>query len=464
MWLPAIPLIRVDLPAPLSPTSAVTCPAYASKSTSCNTCTAPKLLLTARSDSSGARSWSGRTAVVLGIVMLTAISVDQFVRGCGGPAVGRAPAGGASGDAGGLAGLGVLGGADVGGLLVAVVDDRLDVLLGDRDRGLQRRRDVLVQHGVLDRAAGQAGRVLALDQRDGELGGGVGLLLHGLVDRHALVAGQDGLQAGDRRVLAGHRDLAGEVVGLEPGDDAAGHRVVGGHDAVDLAAVLGVDLLERGAGLGGVPVAGLVTDQLVLAAVDLRLERLGVALLEQRGVVVGRVAVDEDDVRRGLAGVGQALVQALAHQLADRHVVERDVVRRAAAEGEPVVVDGLDPGRLRLLQAGAAGVGVEVDDQQDVDTRVDHAVADGAELRLVAVGVLDVRLEAGRVERRLQQRTVVGLPARRGRGVGEDDADLAGRGVPAAAGVAPAVTVVAAAGGQQQGRRGEYRRGHGRAL
>jgi hypothetical protein len=338
-------------------------------------------------------------------------------------------------------------GADVRGLLEAVVDDVLDVVLEDRHRGLQRGLDVLVQDGVLDRAVDELGRVLVLDQCDGQRGGGVRLLLDGLVDGHALLAGEDRLQAGHRGVLAGDRHLAGEVVGLEPGDDAAGHRVVGGDDAVDLAAVLRVDLLEGGAGHGGVPLTGLVADQLVLAGVDRRLERLGVALLEQRRVVVGRVAVDEDDVGRGLARVGQALLQALAHQLADRHVVERHVVGGAAAQGQAVVVDGLDAGGLRLLQARRAGVAVQVDDHQHVHAAVDHAVADRAELRLVAVRVLDVGLQARILERGIEQWPVVGLPARRGRGVGKDHADLPARTAAPAARAAARAAVVASTGG-----------------
>ena len=49
-------LINVLLPAPLSPTRAVTFPAYTSRSTSFRTCTGPKDLLTPRKD---------RTAVVI---------------------------------------------------------------------------------------------------------------------------------------------------------------------------------------------------------------------------------------------------------------------------------------------------------------------------------------------------------------------------------------------------------------
>src|SRR4051794_10561429 len=51
--MPEIALIRVDLPAPLSPTRATTSPAPTSKSTSVSARTAPKLLLTPFSSSRG---------------------------------------------------------------------------------------------------------------------------------------------------------------------------------------------------------------------------------------------------------------------------------------------------------------------------------------------------------------------------------------------------------------------------
>src|SRR6266516_2984661 len=57
--MPEMILIRVDLPAPLSPTRAVTSPAGAAKSTSLSACTAPNRLFTPRSSSRGvlATSW-----------------------------------------------------------------------------------------------------------------------------------------------------------------------------------------------------------------------------------------------------------------------------------------------------------------------------------------------------------------------------------------------------------------------
>src|SRR3954453_15743860 len=51
--MPAIDLISVDLPAPLSPTSAITSPSRTSKSTSISACTVPKFFETARQSSWG---------------------------------------------------------------------------------------------------------------------------------------------------------------------------------------------------------------------------------------------------------------------------------------------------------------------------------------------------------------------------------------------------------------------------
>ena len=71
VWMPATHLISVDLPAPLSPTSAITSPARTSKSTSVSACTEPKLFEMPRSSSSGGRSsvrvarWRGD--VVIGL-------------------------------------------------------------------------------------------------------------------------------------------------------------------------------------------------------------------------------------------------------------------------------------------------------------------------------------------------------------------------------------------------------------
>src|ERR1044072_619664 len=57
--MPESSLVSVDLPAPLSPTSAVTSPRWRSRSTSDRACTPPKCLLSPRPDRIG----SSATAV-----------------------------------------------------------------------------------------------------------------------------------------------------------------------------------------------------------------------------------------------------------------------------------------------------------------------------------------------------------------------------------------------------------------
>src|SRR6201996_4195433 len=58
--IPEIVLISVDLPAPLSPTSAVTCPAGTSRLMSVSACTGPKFFPMPRSRSSGSASFTMR--------------------------------------------------------------------------------------------------------------------------------------------------------------------------------------------------------------------------------------------------------------------------------------------------------------------------------------------------------------------------------------------------------------------
>src|SRR3954464_1779591 len=68
--MPAIALMRVDLPAPLSPTRATTSPAPTSKSTSVSARTAPKLLLTPFSSSRGS---FGAAAVLVAVASVTSL-------------------------------------------------------------------------------------------------------------------------------------------------------------------------------------------------------------------------------------------------------------------------------------------------------------------------------------------------------------------------------------------------------
>src|SRR4051794_39543804 len=134
--------MRVDLPAPLSPTSATTSPAWTSKSTSVRASTAPNRFVTPFSSRSGLVGVAVAEAVVtwLSVSLLDAVLLTR----------GRECAG-----------------ADVGSRPVLVLDDgRLDIVGEDRrDRQLDRRN--------VDRAVVLLGRrvrgLLALDESHGPL-------------------------------------------------------------------------------------------------------------------------------------------------------------------------------------------------------------------------------------------------------------------------------------------------------
>src|SRR3954447_15339757 len=257
-WMPAIALISVLLPAPLSPTSAVTLPRKAVRCTSCSTWTAPKLLLMPRSSSVGVSS-SGRLA-----------GVDTSL-----PSVRRVRCGEATGaphddgtprlraellDACRGAHRGVVAGADGGGRLRALADHVGHVVLGDRDRVEQDGGDVALALGVLRRAGGV--RLVPLEQRDGRVGQRLRLLVGRLPDGHALVAGEDVLQTLNRRVLTRHRDLL--VVALEGLDRRVGQRVVVIVHALHVPAGLGVDLIQYPMSLDWIPLGnGLLPGQLL---------------------------------------------------------------------------------------------------------------------------------------------------------------------------------------------------------
>ena len=254
-WMPATHLTSVDLPAPLSPTSAVTSPARTVKSTPCSTCTGPKCLSTPRSCRIGSV-----TATPPGSARMRGRDRRPRIRGESTgywmPSCPQADCVAATHTS--------------EAFTWPSLDHGLDVVLGDQLRGEQHRRDLPVALRVV-RAGGRervGGRLVALGQRGRELGGGVGLLLDRLVDRHVLVAAQDGLQAVRGGVLAGHRHLAVEAVLLQHGDDRAREAVVGRDDAVDLAAVLGQELLEGGAAVSGCPSWGSAGSATSLSAPD----------------------------------------------------------------------------------------------------------------------------------------------------------------------------------------------------
>jgi hypothetical protein len=154
------------------------------------------------------------------------------------------------------------------------------------------------------------------------------------------------------------------------------------------------------------------------------LDRLLVALLEQRGVVVGRGAVEQRHRAGVVAVLLHALHEPLADRGADRDVVEGHVVRGAAAQRQAVIVDHRHALLVGLVDHRRRARRVEVDDQQHRRARVEHLVGDRGELRLVAVGVLDVVLDTRGLEGLAEELAVRRLPARRRRRVGEDHADL----------------------------------------
>src|SRR5919206_1936066 len=159
--MPAMTLTRVDLPAPLSPTSATTSPAWTPKSTSSSARTGPKLLLTP------SRARTGVSAFMV---------QDSFPPSAAAGDAGAPPAGPSSLlDAGLLARRGVLAGAYLLGRPERVLHDGVvDVALGHRDRGQDHRRHLLL--AVVELLVDQPARgLLALDEGDCDLGGLRGL-------------------------------------------------------------------------------------------------------------------------------------------------------------------------------------------------------------------------------------------------------------------------------------------------
>src|SRR4051795_2635765 len=197
-WIPATVLMRVDFPAPLSPTRAMISPADTWKSTPFRAVTAPKRLKTPFSSSRACP-------------LTTVLSPPKGWEGARTPP----PDCHRSLDASRCAEGRVLPDADVAALEEAVLDHRvLDVVPRDRHRRQQDRRGL----GTLVVRAAVGRRRLALGQRDGQLAGRVGLGLDGLVDRHALLTREDVLDALSGRVLPGDRDLP-ELAGVQRRDD-----------------------------------------------------------------------------------------------------------------------------------------------------------------------------------------------------------------------------------------------------
>src|ERR671934_1662034 len=307
--------MSVDLPAPLSPTSAITSPSRTSKFTASSACTAPKLFETSRSSRVGRGVAFTRVFYNGGALPRERPHrADRL-----------------------LAELLVLAVADLAALQEALLEEQLVVRLRDPDR---REQDRLRAADL----AVHARDLLALDDRDRGGRRGVRLLADRLVDGSALPAREDELHARRRRVLAGERDRL-QAVRLQRRDHRTGETVVRGDGGVDLVAVANEDLVEDPPSLDRIPVRPLVARLRLLegAALVQRAQDRVVAALEELRVVVLDVAVQLADDRMAavLPRRPDRGNEPPALQLADLHVVERDVVGRLAAHDEPVVVDDL---------------------------------------------------------------------------------------------------------------------------
>src|SRR6188472_3171147 len=195
--MPAMHLMSVDLPAPLSPTSAITSPSRTSKSTSVSACTDPNVFDRSRISRSGV-SVTGRLWRTV-----------------------EAPGGASTAIVDLLAVLLELPRAHVAALQELVLEEARVVGLRDRDHRDHERR--LLLRAVRPRRVRL--RLLALEERDGRGRGRVRLVGHVLVDGVRLPARDDVLHTLDGRVLPAQPDGL-QALRLQRRDDRAGDVVV----------------------------------------------------------------------------------------------------------------------------------------------------------------------------------------------------------------------------------------------
>jgi hypothetical protein len=120
----------------------------------------------------------------------------------------------------------------------------------------------------------------------------------------------------------------------------------------------------------------------------MRREHRVVTLGEQGGVVVGWCALHHQDVRLGDALGRGAGDEAVADQRADLDVVEAVVVRAAAAEGQPVVVDDLDSVRRGVGLDLRSDTGVQRVHDQDAGALGDGRLGIGKLGGITALRIL----------------------------------------------------------------------------
>jgi hypothetical protein len=312
--------------------------------------------------------------------------------------------------AGLLAGCRVLRRADLLHRVEAVLHDGvLDVALRDLDRRQQLRRNAA--RAVVHRAT-RSGVLLALEQIDRHLRSGLRLRLDRLVDGHRLLTHEEPLDAVQLGVLAGKRRERVEAGVLDRRRDARGHPVVRRVEPDDLAlAERGDGLLSLGLGLVRRPVRGVV----LLADRHLAVEHGVCALLELAGVRIGRSAVDHDDrTALRVAALLELIEERRALQLADSHVVERDVVVDRAAR-ETVVRDDRHVLRLGLADDRLRGLAVDWIEHEHLRALGQHRLRLRLLLRrvLVRVRVEQLAVRAERLQLLLEIRVVEGLVAGR---------------------------------------------------
>src|SRR5579859_1314171 len=208
----------------------------------------------------------------------------------------------------------------------------VEILLGDAD-GRQEDR----VHGGLLRSlvpfpdVRQLVRRRALGQRHGGLGCRRAEQPRVLPDADRLQASRDPVQGGLVAILARDRD-AGQTLGLQCCDRAAGGAVVGGNHRIDLVVGLGQDLLHFALGVLGQPAGGIfLADHLDGARVDRWLQHVEIAGMEKVGIGIGRRTLDEDVIafRRRLldrARLNAANLAVVEGQVEDAGALDQAVI------------------------------------------------------------------------------------------------------------------------------------------
>src|SRR5580704_1785331 len=127
----------------------------------------------------------------------------------------------------------------------ALVDDRVEVLPGDREWRQQDAIDLDALGAASERLhVRNGGHLLAVRERHRRLARDLAEVARVLPDRNGLGAKRDAV---DRRVvaiLARHRNRTGHSLRSKRRNDAARHAVVLSDDRIDLVVVLGEDLLH----------------------------------------------------------------------------------------------------------------------------------------------------------------------------------------------------------------------------